>query len=236
MDGREDAREPVDVHRLVEAVADRLLDERVIRDFAIARDVLEAGGRVGERRGEQIVGLHALHLRRHAAAAAAARDGQRDGGVPAPARLEHGRVEQRLHEDRAHAVRMEVPEHVGERKRVLRAERQEQRVVGGGRLQLEVELAAEALAEREAPGAIDAAAQRGVQDELHAARLVEEALDDQRPLGRQRAEEPPRLAEIVDDLERRGARRARRLDQPVESGLRLVEPRVELPPQLADRV
>ena len=51
-------------------------------------------------------------------------------------------------------------------------------VVGGRRLQLEVEAAAEALAQRQAPGAVDAPAERRVDDELHAARLVEEALGD----------------------------------------------------------
>ena len=52
------------------------------------------------------------------------------------------------------------------------------RVVAGRGLELEVERAAEALAQREAEGAVDAAAEGGVDDELHAARLVEEALDD----------------------------------------------------------
>ena len=72
---------------------------------------------------------------------------------------------------------MQVAEDVGERKRVLRAERQQQRVFGGRRLQLEVELAAEPLAQRQAPRLVDAAAERRVQHELHAARLVEEALE-----------------------------------------------------------
>jgi hypothetical protein len=50
--------------------------------------------------------------------------------------------------------------------------------------QLEVEALAELLAQREAPGAVDAAAEGRVQHELHAARLVEEALErDGRSVG-----------------------------------------------------
>ena len=151
MDATEDALQRCEVHRLFEAVADRLVDQRMIGNLAIARDVLEARGRVRKHRGHQIVGLHALQLRRHLASAAAARHGQRDRRVPAPARLEHRRVEKRLHEDVAHGRRMQIAEHVRERERMLRTERQQQRVLGGRRLQLEVELAAEALAQRERP-------------------------------------------------------------------------------------
>ena len=57
-------------------------------------------------------------------------------------------------------------------------EREQNAVVRRGGLELEVEAPAEALAKREAPGAVDAASERRVQDELHAARLVEEALGD----------------------------------------------------------
>ena len=66
---------------------------------------------------------------------------------------------------------MQVAEDVGERERVLRPERQQQRVLGRRRLQLEVELAAEALAQRQAPRLVDAAAEGRVQHELHAAGL-----------------------------------------------------------------
>ena len=69
----------------------------------------------------------------------------------------------------------ELEDHL-QRERVLLAERNDDAVVGGGRLQLEIEGAAEALAQRQAPGAVDARAERGVDDELHAAAFVEEAL------------------------------------------------------------
>ena len=79
---------------------------------------------------------------------------------------------------------------------MLRAEREQQRVLGGRGLQLEIELPAEALAEREAPGLVHPAAERRVEDELHPARLVEEAFEDQRVLRRQDAQHPAALGQI----------------------------------------
>jgi len=64
---------------------------------------------------------------------------------------------------------MQVPEHVGQRERMLRAERQQQRVIGRRRLKLEVELPAESLPQRESPGLVDAAAEWRMQHELHPA-------------------------------------------------------------------
>src|SRR5207244_3212934 len=71
---------------------------------------------------------------------------------------------------------------------------------GGGGLQLEVERHAEALPEREAPRAVDAAAERRVHDELHAAGLVEEAFGDDTALRGHRAEDRTRFGEVADDL------------------------------------
>ena len=56
------------------------------------------------------------------------------------------------------ACRMQVARHLVEREAVRRGERQDDVVLGRRRLQLEVELAAEALAQRQSPGAVDAAA------------------------------------------------------------------------------
>ncbi len=95
---------------------------------------------------------------------------------------------------------MEITEDVRERKGVLRAERQQQRVFGRGSLQLEVELSAEPLAERQRPRLVDAAAERGVQYELHAARLVEEALENECLLRRDHAQRRPALEQIAGGL------------------------------------
>ena len=182
VDPLEHQPETFEVHRFFEAVAHRLGNERMIGNLAVAGDVLQARGRVGEHGGHQVVGQHALKRWRDPARSARARHRQRDRRVPPPARLEHGRVEERLHEDVFGRLGVEVAKDVRERERVLRTERQHQRIFGRRRLQLEVELAAEALAQREAPRLIDAAAKWRVQHELHATGFVEEPLEDERLL------------------------------------------------------
>ncbi len=68
--------------------------------------------------------------------------------------------------------------HPGQREAVLGPEREDDGVVVRRRLQLEVEGHAEALAQRQAEGAVDAPAERRVDDELRALAVVEAALDD----------------------------------------------------------
>ncbi len=92
-------REPaIGIHRVVQAVVQRLRDQRMLGDLALADDVLRACDLVGKDGREQILGTHALQLRRHLAPAGEARQRERGGGVPAPAHAEQGRVEQRLHQ------------------------------------------------------------------------------------------------------------------------------------------
>ena len=107
---------------------------------------------------------------------AIARNRQGARRVPAPARGEHRRGQHRLREHVFHRRRPQELEDDVERERVLLAQRDHDSVVGGRRLQLEVEGPAEALAQRQSPGAIDARAERRVDHELHAAAFVEEAL------------------------------------------------------------
>ncbi len=92
---------------------------------------------------------------------------------------------------------------------MLRPQREHDGVVAGGGLQLEVEADAEALAQREAPGAVDARAEGRVHDELHAAGLVEEALEDDVRVGGHEAEGVARGAQVVDDLDGAERRRGR---------------------------
>src|SRR5215472_1676114 len=73
-------------------------------------------------------------------------------------------------------------EDIRERKTMLLAQRDVQSVVGGGCLQFKIKRAAEPLAQCEPPGFVDTTAERGVNDELHAAAFVEEALSDDRRL------------------------------------------------------
>ncbi len=214
LDALEQPLKPVDVHRLMEAVVDRLIGQGMVGHFALADEIFGTGDLIGKDGGDQIFGLHAQELRRDLLAAAKARQRQRDAGDPAPARREHRRVEHRLDQHRAHALRVEIAGDFGEVEAVRRGERQHDVVLGRRRLQLEIELTAEALAQRETPSAIEPAAERRVDDELHPARLVEEPLEDDPLLSRQPAERRRGRGKIVDEL--LGGRRAEaeRLFQP----------------------
>ena len=70
---------------------------------------------------------------------------------------------------------------------MLRTERNHDRVIGRCCLQLEIERTAKAFSERQTPGAIDSAAERRMQNQLHTARFIEKALEHQRLLGRDSA-------------------------------------------------
>src|SRR5439155_10982585 len=86
---------------------------------------------------------------------------------------------------------------------MLRPQRQHQRIVGRRRLELEVELAAEAFPERETPRFVDPASEWRMKHELHAAGFVEEPFEDERLLGRNRAERRVCVRQIGDGLLRR---------------------------------
>ncbi len=238
----EHRREPIVIHRLLQAVAHGLGNQRMIRNFAVARDVLQAGRRVGKHRGHQIVGQHPLDLRGELPAAAPPRNRERDRRIPSPPRLEHRRVEKRLDEHLAHRRGMEVAEDVREGERVLRPEREQQRILGRGRLQLEIELTAESLAERESPRSIDPAAERSMKDELHPAGFVEEALEDQRVLGRDDAKRASAFGDVLDHLFGPGCGQSGFRGEPVDdapfvavaSRVRRAKCAIEIGTQIAD--
>ena len=198
-----------DVHRIVQAVGDRLADQGMVGDLALADQVLGAGELVGEDRRDQVFGPHARELRRHLPAAAEARQRQRHACDPAPARDEHRRIEQRLDQHRPHRGGMQVARHLAQLEAVRRGEREHDVVLGRRGLQLEVELAAEALAQRQPPGAVEAAAVGRMDHQLHAAGFVEEALEHDRVLGRQAAERRMRRRPGIRPAGLRQARRYR---------------------------
>ena len=179
LDAFEQRAQSVDVERLVQRVADRLADDHVVGDLDRADAVVLARGGLREHRRHEVVGFHALDRRRVLAAAAEPEHEQRAVEVPPPARDEHRRVEDGLDQRLLDRAAVDVARDLVEREAVVRAERQHDRVVARGSLQLEVERAAELLAQREPERAVDPAAVRRVDDELHAARVVEEPLDDE---------------------------------------------------------
>ena len=85
----------------------------------------------------------------------------------------------------------------------MRPDRKHDAVVVGAGLQLEIERAAEALPQRQAPGPVDARAERRVNHQLHAARLVEEPLEHDLPLRRHEADRGALRGHVVRRLLRR---------------------------------
>src|SRR3954465_7438656 len=119
---------------------------------------------------------------------------------------------------------------------MLWAERQQNCVFGGCRLQLEVELTAEPFTECQPPGLVDPAAEWRVQDELHAAGFIEEPLEDEGVLCRDDAQRPPSFGEVVDHLIDCAANESCFACQP-PSGISVwrSEPAVDLGAKVADR-
>ncbi len=136
----------------MEHVLHDLVDERVVGDLDVSDDGLEARRRLGEDRGHQVFGAGALDLRGDAFALGHTQQLQTTAGGPAPAVLEDGRGDRGLFEQILGGVFGEEVEDVSEREAVLLGEGDVDAVVDGGGLQLEVEAAAEALAQGEAEG------------------------------------------------------------------------------------
>ena len=178
----------VDVHRFMQTVIDGLLDQGMIGNFAFADEVFRASDLIWKYRRDQVFRRHALQLRRRFFAAAKSWQRQRDGRVPTPARGKHRRGQQCLHQNIAHTIGMQITLHFFQRKTVTGRERQNNRIFRRRRLQLEIELAAKTFAQTQTPGAVDAAAIRRMDDQLHAAGFVEETFEHDRSLCRQTTE------------------------------------------------
>ena len=159
----------VNVHCFAQTIVNRLSHQWMIRDFAIARDILQASQLVGKDRRQQILRFHALERRRNPLSAALPRQGQRAGCVPAPANRKHGRIEQGLHQKIANRSAVQITKNLLQWKRVLRPQREHNRIIGRSRLQFEVERPAETFAQGQPPGPVHSNPEGRVQDQLHAA-------------------------------------------------------------------
>ena len=138
-DAIQQALEAVQVHGFVQAIGDRLVDQRMIGNADFTRQIFRAGGLIGKHGGQQIVGSHPLDWRGHLAATLKTKDRERPRGIPAPARSKHGRRQHGLREHLFHGGGSEKLENDLEWEGMLFAERNDDAVVGGGGLQLEVE-------------------------------------------------------------------------------------------------
>ncbi len=200
LDPFEDPVEARRVHRLGQAVAHRLANERVIRDLDRARRVLLASDLRREHRGEEVLRPHPLEEGLDLLSSLEAEDCERARRVPAPARAEHRRDEDRLLDRRVELVGADEAEGVCEREALRRPDRENDRVVGRGGLELEVEADAKSLPEREPESAVHPRAEGGVDDELHSARFVEEPLEDDVVHRRDEAERVALRADVARDL------------------------------------
>src|SRR5262249_4892080 len=106
----------VDVHCLGEAIVNRLFHQWMIRDFAVAHDMLQARELIWENCSQKIFRFHPLQRRSDLRAATETRHGKRTGCVPAPADREHWRVEQRLNQKVTNCFGIHIPENFLERK------------------------------------------------------------------------------------------------------------------------
>ena len=196
----QNADQAVEIHRFVQAVIDRLAHQHVIGNTNRPGEILGARGLIRKERRDEIVGAHPQQLRRHFTAAAHPHDRERAYGVPTPARREHRRGQHRLGQDVFDTCRLDVLEDDLERKGVLVGKREHDAVVGRRRLQFQIKRSAKALAQRQAPRAVDARAERCVQDQLHATGFVEESLGHDRRVGGDNAENRLAGAHVDDGL------------------------------------
>ena len=84
----------------------------MIRNLPIALNVLKAGRRLRKHGRQQIVGAHALNLRRNFLAILKAQQRQRPIRVPAPARPEDGRIQRRLLQDRLQRIGLQEMKYI----------------------------------------------------------------------------------------------------------------------------
>ena len=103
-----------------------------------------------------------------------------------------------------------------ERKTVTARQRQHNRILSSRGLQLEIELPAKPLAQRETPRTVDAAAERRMHDQLHAAGFVEKSLQNDGVAGRQLGQCCLGRGQVIDNLSCRNRVQLHRVGQPCE--------------------
>ncbi len=119
-----------------------------------------------------------MNLRRNLLATLKTQESEGAASVPSPARTEDWRIQHSLLQNGLHGFRLQEMENVAEWKTMLLGQRDIQPVVRSCGLQFEVEANAEALAQSQSPGLVDAAAKWRVNHQLHAAPFIEETLGD----------------------------------------------------------
>ena len=178
---------------------------------------------------EQRLGLQALLPQRGALAGPRAGDEQRAAGVLAEAGAEQGARAQLGDDQVLDLVGLEQHE-VGARRLLGVGQVDDDPVVGVDRVGLEADLVADAGAEGQRPRGVHAAAERGEDAQPPVADLVAEALDDDRPVGR---DHPGGLLLLGEELEQVAGRALVEVVVALEHLRRLVD---RPPRERADRL
>ena len=108
-----------EVHRLVKTIIDGLFHQRMVGNADIADNILSAGRLIRKNSRHQIVGAHALNVRRYFLPTTEAKQGERAPGVPSPPRSEKRRRQNSLFKNRASGIRVQEMKDIRERKTVL---------------------------------------------------------------------------------------------------------------------
>ncbi len=191
----------VGVEWLGEAVVDRLADQHVIGDgYGTGAGVLLTGGQGRPGRGQQVVGLHALQMDGTSLAPPRAGHHQRPVEIPPPPGGQHRVGQHGLGQDLGDRAAVQHGRHLAQREAVLWAEGEDDGVVVGRRLQLEIEGDTEPLAQGQPEGPVDAPAVGRVDDELGSFALVEDPLDDQAIPGGESAQGGQTRPQVGDHL------------------------------------
>jgi hypothetical protein len=176
----EQRAQAVHVHRLAQTVLERLVHQWMVRDLhGPGCHILLTRRQRREHGRHEVVGFHALDGRRVLSPAPHPQHRQSPVQVPSPPRGEHRRGQHGLAEHVLHRLRRQELRHPLQRKAVLWTERQQDGVVAGRGLELEVEGHAEALAQGQPQTAVQPGPERRVPHKLHPPAFVEEPLEDQ---------------------------------------------------------
>ena len=236
-DGRQDFLVSLQVHRLGQAIADGLEHQGMVRRLdGLARRIVLALHLGGEHRRQQVVGAHPLQGRGDFAPAGVTEQGQEPGGVPPPACAEKRRLQHGLQQDFFHRAGRKVGEYVAHREGQVRPQGEVQAVVGGRRLQLEVESPANPLPQGHAPGPVDGRSEGGVDDELHPAAFVEKPFRHHPVARGDDAQYPLALDDIGHNLPRRLGADGGLAHQPFLGFRGVFQPFVHSLPQAGDFV
>src|ERR1041384_644241 len=119
---------------------------------------------------------------------------------------------------------------------MLCSKRDDDRLVGGRGLELEIERSTKTFSEGETPSAIDSISEWRMQNKLHSARFVEEPLHHERLLRRNRSKRAIRVGEIIGDLLRRFRRQFQFSREPSCDVFAITQDFLDLDPKIRNRV